>query len=86
MDIINEDAVRKVGYTLAGYYASQCENDGGNFCSFGADAIRHCNEYIDIVNEIKIPYITIDGAQMINTEDYRNSIYNAIFERYGNED
>ena len=80
---IPEEEVRKVGYTLAGYYAGAIENNYPaeitNFEPFGADAIKHCYEYIAIVDAIEIPYLP-NG--LVDTEAYRCCIEEAIADKY----
>ena len=78
---IDEQEVRNVGYTLAGYYAAMLEGryDSNAFDDFGADSIHNCYEYIEIVDDIVIPY---DEENRVDTEEYRDRIYRAIYDRY----
>lgn len=73
---MTEQEVRNVALALAGYYACQLEctvpEDRTNFEPFGADAIKHCYEYIDIANSIEIPYLE-DGIT-VDTESFRENI------------
>lgn len=71
--------VRDVMMILAGYYACQCENNGGIFDDFGADSIHHCYEYREIIKSIPVPHVP-NGR--IDTETLRDMIYKSIFNKY----
>lgn len=83
---MTDQEVKLVGYTLAGYYASKIEDNysNNNFEDFGADAIKHCYEYIQIIDDIEIPWITENGEKMVDTETYRDTIETTIKEKYVN--
>lgn len=78
-NIIFDQEAYEIGLTMAGYYLCQCENEGGHFCKFGADAIRHLYEVRQLVINTPVPREQ-DGT--IITEDYRESIRQAIYDKF----
>ena len=76
---IHDQEASEIGLAMAGYYLCQCENEGGHFCGFGADAISHLYEVRQLVLDIPIPRKP-DGT--IITEEYRESIRQAIYDEF----
>lgn len=76
---MNDYELRDIAMILAGYYACQCEEMGGKFEEFGADAIKHCYEYRDIIKSLTVSH-TENGY--VDTECFRDEIYEAIFTKY----